>query len=149
MKIQVFNRQKDLPLRSVSAKAIVKEVLKNEAFETDEISVHFVSAQEICQLHQKFFNDPSPTDCISFPLDPLDDKDSSYHILGEIFICPRAALEYDKNAAYEETTLYVVHGLLHLLGHDDVEAKKRRKMRAAEKKHMEWLAHKKILLKGP
>jgi probable rRNA maturation factor len=148
MKIYVFNRQKDLPIKAAAVKSIVKEVFKNEGFKTDEISIYFVSKEEICRLHEDFFNDPSPTDCISFPLDEQDEEASGYHILGEIFVCPRAALEYDRENVYAETTLYLLHGLLHLLGYDDLELKHRRKMRAAEKKHMDLLANKKLLLKA-
>jgi len=148
MKIYIVNRQKDLSIRAFAVKPIVKEVLRNEELETDEVSIHFVSTAEICRLHEEFFNDPSPTDCISFPLDPLDEKDSGYHILGEVFICPQTALDYDEKAAYTEVTLYLVHGLLHLLGYDDIDVKAQRKMRAAEKKHMELLASKNLLLKA-
>lgn len=93
----------------------------------------------MCDLHQQFFNDPSPTDCISFP---IDDK-----ILGDIFVCPKTAIDYAariKKDPYPETALYIIHGILHLLGFDDLEAPKRRIMRKKEKQCM---AHSKALVK--
>lgn len=148
MKVLVFNQQKDVSIRAASAKPIVKEVLKNENFSTDEISVYFVSNEEICRLHLDFFNDPSSTDCISFPLDDKEEQEFGYHILGEVFICPKAALDITEDSVYTEITLYLVHGLLHLLGYDDIEERKRKKMREAETRHMEHLLSKELLLKG-
>jgi probable rRNA maturation factor len=142
----VFNRQKDVPIKKVSTKPIVKEVLEGEGAHTDELSIYFVTFEEICRLHADFFNDPSPTDCISLP---LDDQDSlGYHVMGEIFICPAAAQAYDPDNLYQEITLYLVHGLLHLLGYDDMQPGDRKKMRAAEKRLMKTLSDKKLLLKA-
>jgi probable rRNA maturation factor len=146
MKLRVFNHQKDLSIRVASVKPIVEDVLESEKCLTDELSVYFVSTTEICRLHQEFFNDPSPTDCLSFPIDAKGEL-SHYHILGEVFICPKTALDYDERSPYQEVTLYLVHGLLHLLGYDDTEANQRRRMREAEKRHMERLCYKKLLLK--
>jgi probable rRNA maturation factor len=99
--------------------------------ECEEISVYFVSEKKICELHAEFFNDPSPTDCISFPVD--DDY------LGDIFISPLAANRYDPARPYEEVLLYLVHGILHLIGFDDVHANEKRSMRKMEKKCMDHL----------
>ncbi len=144
MKIFVINQQKDLQISALSAKSIIKEVLATEQFETDEITIHFVTNEEMCRLHFDFFNDPSPTDCISFPLDNREERTSGYHVLGEIFVCPWSALQFieEKKLAYQETTLYLVHSLLHLLGYDDLETKELKKMRQAEKRHMNHLLQK-------
>lgn len=152
MKVLVFNQQQDLPILVSSVKPIVKQVLEEEGCSTDELAVYFVPVEEICRLHAEFFNDPSPTDCISFP---MDEKESSgYHVLGEIFISPQAAVDYILSDAQEltenvyiETTLYLVHGILHLLGYKDIEEHDVAKMRQAEARHMEQLIHKQLLLK--
>jgi probable rRNA maturation factor len=148
MKISVSNRQKDLKIRAAPVKSIVKEVLKNENFSTDELSIHFVTRKDICTLHEQFFNDPSPTDCISFPIDNEEDVECGYHVLGEIFICPQSAIDYDQKNPYAELTLYLVHGLLHLLGYDDLDEKKLPKMRAAENRHMKLLESKDLVLRA-
>jgi probable rRNA maturation factor len=99
-----------------------------------ELSVYFVTEQRITQLHEEFFNDPTPTDCITFPIDE--------DFLGELFICPKTAQIYAAKHhlnPYEETSLYVVHGILHLLGYDDLTPAKRRTMRKKEKKCMAHL----------
>ncbi len=148
MKILVFNRQKDLPLSSPSVRSVVKQVLLTEQRSTDELSLYFVTTEEICHLHEQFFDDPSPTDCISFPMDEREKTD--YHILGEVFVCPQAAIEQVMTIgeAYQEATLYLVHGILHLLGYDDIRKSDIKKMREAEARNMKALIDKKNVLRG-
>ena len=153
MKVLVFDQQVDLSIVQESVSPIVKYVLTSEKRYTDEIATYFVPTQKISRLHQEFFDDPSPTDCISFPIDK--EKTSGYHILGEIFICPRMALDYVLKTGeeinedcYRELTLYLVHGLLHLMGYKDIHEKDRAQMRAQEHKQMESLIRQDLLLKG-
>lgn len=153
MHVLVANKQSALSIAAAPVKVIVKEVLRFDRLSTHAVNICFVTTEEICKLHKEFFNDPSPTDCITFPVDALEDQDYGYHVLGEVFICPQTALDYLKTGAtlqdlYQEVTLYLVHGLLHLIGYDDKEEGDRIIMRAAEKRHMENLLQKKLLLKG-
>ena len=144
----IFNNQKDLSFSDESVKEIASEVIALEGVAFDEAAVHFVDESTICALHKRYFDDSSPTDCISFPMDNAAEE--GYKVLGEIFVCPKAALTYaaeHKNSPYDETTLYVVHGLLHLMGYDDMNEADRAKMRKAEDRHMENLKHKGLILK--
>lgn len=150
MKVNVHNKQKDLVLKSPLIKKIVSAVIKHEGHTCDEVAIYFVDTKTICKLHEDFFDDPTATDCISFPLDDEDDDmPINYKILGEVFVCPETAINYvAKNGAdpFHETILYVVHGLLHLMGYDDIDSKDRSLMRKAEKKHMTYLKEINLLL---
>jgi probable rRNA maturation factor len=138
VKITLFNSQRKFSLPLLSIRRSVKFFLDKQRVNTDEVIIHFVGKKKICLLHKEFFEDASLTDCISFPIDPPK-KGAAYSILGEIFVCPEVAyqyaLEHDREFA-EELCLYVLHGLLHLLGYDDLDKKERQKMRRAEK---HWL----------
>ena len=108
-----------------------------------EIFFYFVSKREISRLHDQFFSDPTPTDCITFPMGDGD-------ILGEVFICPEVALEYAKKAKldlYTEISLYAVHGFLHLVGFRDLKSLDKKKMRLAEKRCLKLLKGKGALIK--
>lgn len=147
MHIEIIDRQQTLTLSPEAIRTLVASVIQHEKQQCDEVGVYFVDAHEIAQLHNEFFQDPTPTDCISFPLDSSDVQGERY--LGEIFICPEVALQYAirrKKNPYHEVTLYVVHALLHLMGYDDMEEKTRVVMRAAERRHMRRLARNKQLL---
>lgn len=139
--ITVLNHQKDLFINKSSVRALVVETLRFLKISYSEVAIYFVSEDEIKKLHEEFFDDPTTTDCISFPMDE--------EILGEVFVCPKTAIEYAKKRdldPYEETTLYIIHGLLHLIGYDDLEEKERRVMRKKEKSCMHHLySQKKIL----
>lgn len=114
-----------------AVRSIVRKVLQLYQSNCSEVTVYFVTDRRICDLHQQFFNDPSSTDCISFPID--------HELLGEIFVCPKTALQYCADRGldpFEEVALYVIHGILHLLGYDDLEPLQRRTMRKNEKKCM-------------
>lgn len=148
--IEVFDRQADLPLIESSILSLVREVFAFLDIETDEILLHFVSKENLCQLHKVYFDDPSPTDCITFPIDPPGKgTDKNPSVLGEIYISPHAAKEYDSENPYQELSLYIIHGILHLIGYDDIEEKDRTKMREAEAKVMSHLDEKKLLLAKP
>ena len=141
--IEIYQKQRKLPIASASVEAAVLFLLKAKRVACQEIALHFVSKKAIAALHKEYFNDPTPTDCISFPLDPQ-------FCLGEVFICPEVALAYAKEHQldpYEETTLYLVHGFLHLLGYDDIEASDRRRMKKEEARCLNLLKAQKLLLK--
>lgn len=147
MKINVYNKQKKLKISLSDVKKLVEAVIKNEKKTYDEVSIYLVSTKEISKLHEDYFDDPSTTDCISFPMD--DDFDFGYRILGEVFVCPETAINYTNQKGgdpYEETSLYIIHGLLHLFGYDDLEPKKKAIMRRAEKKHLKLLKQEDLVL---
>lgn len=125
-----------------SIKGLVLFLLKQYEVSPDEVILHFVSQKKICALHAEFFDDPTLTDCISFPIDQ--------ELLGEIFVCPKTAIEYAKAHKvdpYEETTLYVIHGLLHLLGYDDIKPKDRKIMHKEQNRLLTAVRRAKKLLR--
>ena len=114
---------------------------------SDEVIIQFVEKQEIGKIHASHFNDPSPTDCISFPIDASGSPSPS--VLGEVFVCPQVAIDYGKDHhidPYEETTRYVIHGILHLIGYDDLTEDDRDQMKTQENSCLKTLTEKKLLI---
>jgi len=147
VKIYLNNSQKDLSISASSVKQLVTALLKHLKIVCDEISFHFVTTRKISQLHKDFFDDPTTTDCITFPIDSCETDD--FRVLGEVFVCPKTAIEYaqSKNKdPYIETSLYLVHGILHLIGYDDIDPKDRSAMRKKEKHCMKFLQENNLLL---
>ena len=100
------------------------------------IAVAFVTPEGSAQLHRDFFDDPEPTDVMTFPGDPEDNH------AGDIAICPQIAAESARRESLPfdtELTLYLVHAWLHLAGLDDQDAEDRRRMRQAENRLMQLL----------
>lgn len=136
MLIHVHNLQKDLKLSKKAVRQLVQAVLEDLGSTHTEVSIYCVTQAKICALHDQFFQDPTPTDCISFPLDEEH--------LGEVFVCPKAALEYAPEDPHNEVALYIIHGLLHCLGYDDLEPVAKRAMRKKEKSCMALINNLKV-----
>jgi probable rRNA maturation factor len=139
--IQVIQDQSLVPIDCQSTERLVREFLSFHHIQVDEVAIHFVDTATICKLHEDFFDDPTTTDCISFPMD--DQEEEGYRVLGDVFICPETACNYVKTHGgnlYHEMTLYTVHGLLHLLGYDDLEEEDQVVMRREEARYLEYVA---------
>lgn len=148
MIVNVFNEQSSLQLSIEQVQKLVECVILENNRTCDAVNIYFVDTPTICDLHDQFFNDPSPTDCISFPLDDGDEI-AFENILGEVFVCPDTAIAYalENNLnCYEEVSLYIVHGLLHLMGYDDVDEESLLEMRKAEAHHIECLRQRHLIL---
>lgn len=146
MKINIYNFQKKLKISKLLIKKQVVAVLNSQNVLCDELSVYYVDTKKIIEIHKKYFDDPEDTDCISFPIDSPNQQ--GYCFLGEIFISTKKALKYAEEngvSSSEELTLYLVHGLLHLLGFDDISKKDKTIMRKKEKSCMNILRAKNLL----
>ena len=94
-----------------------------------DLAIRFVTPEASGELHAEFFDDPDPTDVMTFPGDPEDEH------AGDLAVSPAYAADAAPRHGTlfaEELTLYLVHGWLHLLGHDDQSEETTREMRAAE-----------------
>lgn len=150
MIVDIFDTQTDLPLDPTKIKQVVQEALCFLKIRTDLVHIYFLSNEDMCQLHNDLFDDPSKTDCITLPFDLPFEEENGFHFLGESFICPYVAIEYAKEAQldpYEETTLYIVHSLLHLIGFEDKTEEGIDKMRLFEKKVVGYLQKKELKLR--
>jgi len=89
----------------------------------------------IKKLNKKYFKKSSVTDVIAFPL--ADNLQPDY--LGEVIVSVEEAVEVAKKIGcrwQDEVKLYLIHGILHLIGYDDRTNLKRALM---EKKQEELL----------
>lgn len=138
--ISVYQTTRKIPISTQSVKNVLCFLLHVFELQKMGIDAHFVGKKKISLLHQEFFNDPSPTDCLTLS---YDRPSPSCHFLGEIFICPQAAAEFIKETSqqqlYKEITIYVIHCFLHLLGFEDTSETKQKKMQREEKKMIQIL----------
>lgn len=142
------NQNESLPENIESIlKNACKEVLKYEKFLKDaEISVTFVTEEEIKQLNKEFRNKDSITDVLSFPMGENGEYDlnpeNNCFILGDVVICVKRALEQSLEYGHSltrEITFLCVHSVLHLLGYDHIKEEDAAVMRPKEKAIMEIL----------
>ncbi|MGC3992971.1 MAG: rRNA maturation RNase YbeY [Propionicimonas sp.] len=100
-----------------------------------ELSIVLVDTETMSAYHEKFMDEPGPTDVLSFPMDelraPEPDEEPPVGLLGDIVLCPEvtAAQAAESNRTPEEEADYLlIHGLLHLLGHDHAEPTEKKVM---------------------
>jgi probable rRNA maturation factor len=101
-----------------------------------ELSVSFLSDAAMAKLHGDFLDDPTATDVITF------EGDTEFGQAGDICVSVDTALRYARRHRVpfaEELMRYVIHGWLHLVGFDDLEPQKKRRMRAAEARALKQL----------
>ena len=149
MNVNCYNSQDSLTIPLARVQLLAETMLAFKKVKTDEISIHFVDKKTISDLHQEFFQDPTPTDCITFPVDAPDEEPNGHHVLGEVFVCPEVAIEYAQAhnlSPYDEVSMYIIHGLLHLLGYDDLSPKEEKIMREEEKRCMKYLREQNALI---
>jgi probable rRNA maturation factor len=109
-----------------------------------ELTLTFVAADEMAALNAEHMGADGPTDVLSFPLDaelepgesaPLVPTEWGPLLLGDVVVCPDVAVANAPTHAGtldDELALLVVHGVLHVIGHDHAEPDETARMRAAE-----------------
>ena len=124
--IFVINRQRLLKLISDEIKLLARYVLENEKISNDVgINIMFVRNNVIRKYNKDFLNKDYPTDVISFEGNINDGS------AGDIIISVEKAAEYatqNNIDVNEELARYIIHGILHCLGYEDIIDKERRVM---------------------
>ena len=130
------------PRRSRGAKSQTK----TEKELAVELGIALVGDAEMTRLNEHYLQHAGATDVITFdhsePGTPKS-KLGAVHLHGELFICVDEALRQAKRFRTSwqmEILRYLVHGGLHLLGHDDQHPAARRKMKRAENRLVATLA---------
>jgi probable rRNA maturation factor len=132
--ITVLNRQRKVPVKLAAlqdfARRALQECLKLRSPKPyvlttlREVNVVFVSDRRMAELHRRFLQEPGPTDVITFQ-----------H--GEIFVSTETARRQARRfgtTADHEMRLYIAHGLLHLHGFDDKNARSSAEMQRTQEK---------------
>lgn len=139
------NRQDIMEITEDNMKAIedaIDAVLKVEGAEGDfEVSVSFVTNEEIKTLNREYRNVDSETDVLSFPMDD-DEEFDGIIILGDIVLSTQRIIEQAKDFGHslEREMLYLtVHSMLHLLEYDHMDEEEKDEMRSREKEIMKEL----------
>lgn len=114
-----------------------------------EISLSFVSLDEIQQLNREYRAIDRPTDVLSFPMfESYEEMENMQRLtggeipLGDVVICMdkiKQQAEEFGHSQERETVYLFTHSILHLLGYDHETEEDRAEMRAKEEEIMEGL----------
>jgi probable rRNA maturation factor len=119
--VEVSNRS-GMEVEEQAAAQLVREVLAAEGVEDGDVGLHFVGPDEMRTLKRDHLGVDEVTDVLSFPMDGREELAAGPpRQLGDAVLCPQIVGE-----AWRPP---LVHGLLHLLGHDhgpEMEAREAR-----------------------
>ncbi|WP_148254837.1 rRNA maturation RNase YbeY [Aidingimonas lacisalsi] len=122
-----------LPTRQELECWIGETLLKQGMSPHQEVTVRFVDRQESQALNRDYRGRDQPTNVLSFPFDMPPELDIA--LLGDLVIChdvvAAEAVEQDKTLTAHYAHM-VVHGTLHLLGHDHIEDDEAERMERLE-----------------
>ena len=128
-----------MPLDVSELDAALEAVLAEEGADRPcDVSVTLVAPERIRELNAEWRGIDAPTDVLSFECDsPFDAGIPAGEPveLGDVVLCPEviaAQAPAFGNTAAEEFRLMLVHGLLHLMGHDHMDEDEAARMEAAE-----------------
>ncbi|WP_101772730.1 rRNA maturation RNase YbeY [Peptostreptococcus faecalis] len=123
-------------------KVVIVECLKSEGYSDDyDVSLSFVTNDEIREINRDYRNIDKVTDVLSFPLLSEDETGLEYEIeyeetsLGDIVISIERAYEQAKeydHSLEREICFLVCHSMFHLLGYDHMESEEKDIMRKKE-----------------
>ncbi len=114
--------------------------LAHQAVSADtDLTLVLTGDSQVRKLNREFLGIDAPTDVLSFPAGETDPETGRLY-LGDILISiPRAESQAQSggHTLEAELQLLVVHGVLHLLGHDHAEAQEKARMWAAQAQVLE------------
>lgn len=130
---------------------VARSTLMAEGVDVGRLDLIFVDSANMAELNEEHMGHQGPTDVLAFPLDGPDAADldpepestsvgdPSLH-LGDVVVCAQVAADQASEHAGSieaELTLLVVHGTLHVLGHDHAEPDETALMRGRERVHLQ------------
>jgi len=144
----LFDNRQDSFVVSENLKAKIVECIKtalrveNREISNVEVSVSFVTNEEIKNINSEFRNINKETDVLSFPMDFEFSEEGMPYILGDIIISTEKSIEQAKEFGHsiDREILYLVcHSVFHLLGYDHIEESDKLVMRNKEKETMKLM----------
>lgn len=130
----------DVPEEDVNLtrwQGLAERALASEGVTSGELNLLFLDEAAMAELNVQHMGNQGPTDVLAFPIDGDGEADHGGVpvLLGDVIICPSVAR---RNAQLhgvgfdDEVALLVVHGLLHVLGHDHTEPEETAVMKSRE-----------------
>ena len=137
MDVLIINRQRTKKINTRLLKQIVEELFAELEITSAELGIHLVGAKKMAQVNRQFLGHEGSTDVITFDHSSANSQLPSPNspIYGELFICVDEAVAQAKEFGTDwssEVVRYLVHGVLHLLGYDDLQPDLRRAMKREE-----------------
>jgi probable rRNA maturation factor len=125
----------DLPFANDLLERTVQTALEHQSAASDsDLSIILTTDARLHELNLNYLGVDAPTDVLSFPASETDPETGARY-LGDVLVSiprARAQAEAAGHPLEAEVQLLVVHGVLHLLGHDHAEPDEKARMWRAQ-----------------
>jgi probable rRNA maturation factor len=141
-----INNESGMPADEDALRELAQYVIgQMETHPLADLSMLLVDEAHMTNLHEKWMEEPGPTDVLSFPMDELrphsmagpnrsrgrDGDEPEPVLLGDVVLCPQVAAVQARQHGHStqaELELLTVHGVLHLLGYDHADPEEEAEM---------------------
>lgn len=134
--LEILNEQDFFEVDTDLVLALCEAILEDAGVCSGRLGVVLVDCDTIRQYNRDFLGHDYATDVISFP---MEDRREEGYLEGEILACTEVARDRAGEFGWthdEEILLYIVHGILHLVGYDDLTPEPRAEMRRKEREYL-------------
>ena len=131
--IEIADQQSALAVDVARVKEVVTAILGDHVSKNARISIAIVDDATIHQLNRQYLQHDYATDVLSFLLDDNEILEGEVIVSAEMAVSQAAELGW---AEENELLLYIVHGVLHLVGFDDQSAEAQQRMQQAERSYL-------------
>ena len=129
-KIEIVSRQDAVKCPPQAVRDVVRVVLTEERRQA-ELSIAIIGDEEMTALNLRYLHRDRPTDVLAFPYGQEGGRVSGEVVVNADQAVREAATR--SHSAEDELMLYVVHGVLHILGYDDGKAAEAKRMHRRER----------------
>lgn len=146
MKAKLVKQRGTLPLSNRSRLLrIMSLALKLTGLDKEPgiLQVILTETSTMAELNKSFLNHEGKTDVLTFDLRDENEHYTDEDCVAEVYVCPEVACEFAEKfgtTPSHELVLYIVHGMLHLSGEDDMDDEARKSMRSAESRVLSALS---------
>lgn len=126
--LRIYSKNKLIEKKKIHF--LIKSLSESLQFKINSLEINFIKADDIILINRKYLKHNYSTDIITFNY-----SEEKNLIDGEIFISVNDALENAKNFRVllkQEIFRLIIHGILHLLGFDDIKKKDKNIMKRME-----------------
>lgn len=138
MSITIINNQKVIKIPLKKTRHFIERVIEALSLPGNtQINFIFAGRTEIKKLNKRYFKTTRATDVIALGYKNALAHNVYKEYLGDVIICPEVARDnaklFRKSFIYE-LYLYIVHGMLHLLGYSDTSIRAAAKMKRIQER---------------
>lgn len=132
-----FNVPKEIDLNIKRLKEIIKQIIEKEGYKIGEIEIIVTSDNVLSKLNKKFLGKDGLTDIIAFK------STKKEKVSGDLYISQERVISNSKRFSEgnikQELYRVIIHGILHLVGYEDMTVRERAQMSELEDNYLKKL----------